>query len=114
MFKPVYVSRDTLGSIISVTPVKRGVVKVGGCVMFLPNCKHRKGYFKGWFCFSGCGQQAISVTECNLRYGFTPPPGQVWLVKDGKNFITWTREDEHMPLLDREGTVLEEAKYVCR
>ncbi len=116
-FESVYVSADSFDySYIEVTPADTGIVKIDGCHMFFPAHRNKRGdLYRRYGNPTKHEQHHICQFECKERYGFVPGRGQAWLVKDGENFVTWTREDEHMPLLDRHGTVRKEAKYVeCR
>ena len=106
MFKPVYVTRDTVQSnFVSVIPANVGIVKVEGCVVYWPAIKADNGRYGGVFC--EVGARNISLSTCRRRYSGVPKQGEAWLVEEKRNHILWTRVDEDLHLLDKFGKIIE-------
>ncbi len=114
MFEPVYVSRDSRALFINnmfhdcidVIPAKIGIVKLAGCVFFMPAIKDDCGKYNAPDLDEHFEQ--ISLSTCQKRYGSVPEPGEAWLVTEGRKFINWEREDQNMFLLNKDGSLYKE------
>ncbi len=113
MFEPVYVSRDSHALYyhgmfhdgIDVTPAKIGIVKLAGCIFFVPAIVDVCGRYN--FVGGACVER-ISLPTCQERYGSVPEPGEAWLVTEGRKYINWDREDQNMFLLNSDGSFYKE------
>ena len=105
MFKPVYVTRDTSSNYVKVIPAHVGIIKLQGCVEFYPARKWQGAY--GYSSAYGVGGEKICLATCHTRYSGIPKQGEAWLVEDGRKYITWTRVDKDMYILDSYGNIIE-------
>ncbi len=105
MFEPVFVTRDSNANFITVVPAHVGIVKVEGCYQFFCAIKDEDGEYGYNY---DDNEKAIARSTCRRRYGSVPKKGEAYLVEEGRKHINWTRVDEEMYLLDREGNIVKE------
>ncbi len=81
--RAVFVVRDTYeGPSVAIWPVRRGLKKERGCVMFNPATSNF--------------DKTMLLQECQLKYHDHPETGEAWLVYPCKNGIDywWERVDQ--------------------